>query len=284
MVTAFLIFFALVLEYVYDPVSNMKDTVVIDKYFLKLKDLLKDYKLEKIYIYFVFPILVILVFIILDNFLYYFFHPFFSFLLSLIVLLYCLKPNEFNQKLDSLKFSIDAKADLDDTKRFKYILYSHKADELDSIINNIFYNSIRNIFSVLFTFLLLGPAGCLGYILIDNYIYSDQIKIDQKSKKYIKLIIALIEYLPIRICAFTFAVVANFELCLGKWRSLKKEKDVYNLNINLINSVGAASFKSNDDNEKSIIDKIIYSQSMISRSLLAWLSIIGFLVISGVFI
>lgn len=284
MVTAFLIFFALVLEYVYDPVSNMKDTAVLDKYFLKLKDALKDYKLEKIYIYFVFPILVILTFIILDNFLYYFIHPFFSFLLSLIVLLYCLKPNEFNQKLDSLKFSIDTKTDLDDTKRFKYILYSDKANELDSITNNIFYNSIRNIFSVLFTFLLLGPAGCLGYILIDNYIYSDQIKIDQKSKKFIKSIIALIEYLPIRICAFTFAVVANFELCLDKWRSLKKERDIYNLNIKLINSVGEASFKSNDDNEKTIIDKIIYSQSMISRSLLAWLSIIGFLIISGVFI
>ena len=91
--------------------------------------------------------------------------------------------------------------------------------------------------------MLLGPAGCLGYILIDNYIYSDQIKIDQKSKKFIKSIIALIEYLPIRICAFTFAVVANFELCLDKWRSLKKERDIYNLNIKLINSVGEASFK-----------------------------------------
>ena len=35
MVTAFLIFFALVLEYVYDPISNMKDTAVIDTSFLK---------------------------------------------------------------------------------------------------------------------------------------------------------------------------------------------------------------------------------------------------------
>ena len=110
----------------------------------------------------------------------------------------------------------------------------------------------------------------------------DQLHSTEKVKS--KSIIALIEYLPIRICAFTFAVVANFELCLDKWRSLKKERGIYNLNIKLINSVGEASFKSNDDNEKTIIDKIIYSQSMISRSLLAWLSIIGFLIISGVFI
>tara|TARA_B100001769_G_C21935951_1_gene504283 strand:- start:128 stop:793 length:666 start_codon:yes stop_codon:yes gene_type:complete len=220
----------------------------------------------------------------LDSFLNYFIHPFFSFLLSLVALLYCLKPNEFNQKLDNLKFSIETKVEFDNTNRSGYILHTDKTNDIDAIINNIFYNSIRHIFSVLFTFLLLGPLGCLGYILLDNYIYSNTIKIDQKSKKHIKLIISLIEYLPIRICAFSFAVVANFELCMDKWRSLKKEKEIYSLNIKLINSVGLASFKTNNDNDEAIIERIMYSQSMISRSLLAWLSIIGFLVIGGVFV
>ena len=284
MVTAFLIFFALVLEYVYDPVSNMKDTAVIDKYFLKFRDLLRNYKLGKNYIYIGFPIFIILAFTMLDSFLNYFIHPFFSFLLSLVALLYCLKPNEFNQKLDNLKFSIETKVEFDNTNRSGYILHTDKTNDIDAIINNIFYNSIRHIFSVLFTFLLLGPLGCLGYILLDNYIYSNTIKIDQKSKKHIKLIISLIEYLPIRICAFSFAVVANFELCMDKWRSLKKEKEIYILNIKLINSVGLASFKTNNDNDEAIIERIMYSQSMISRSLLAWLSIIGFLVIGGVFV
>ena len=59
------------------------------------------------------------------------------------------------------------------------------------------------------------------------------------------------------------------------------------MNINLINSVGFASFekiKDENGNEDINIDKIIYAKSMISRSLLAWLSIIGFLIITGVFI
>ena len=62
MVTAFLIFFALVLEYVYDPISNMKDTAVIDNSFLKFKNYLKNYKLEKSYIYLSFPIVIFLIF------------------------------------------------------------------------------------------------------------------------------------------------------------------------------------------------------------------------------
>jgi membrane protein required for beta-lactamase induction len=205
--------------------------------------------------------------------------------LSLAVLVYCLKPNEFNLKLEHLKFAIESKIDLDSSNRFKYILYADKNDQLDSIINNIFYNSIRNIFSVIFTFLLLGPAGSLSYIILDNFIYGEQLKVDQKSKKLLKFLVSIVEYIPIRICAFTFAVVANFEQCLKQWKTVKNNKDIYSENINITNSVGFASFEEiKDKNENVSLEKIIYSQSMIARSLLAWLSIVGFLIITGVFV
>ena len=285
MVTAFLIFFALVLEYVYDPISNMKDTAILDSSFLKFKNYLKNYKLEKSYVYLSFPIVIFLIFNILDYLLYNLLHPLFSFLLSLAVLVYCLKPNEFNLKLEHLKFAIESKIDLDSSNRFKYILYADKNDQLDSIINNIFYNSIRNIFSVIFTFLLLGPAGSLSYIILDNFIYGEQLKVDQKSKKLLKFLVSIVEYIPIRICAFTFAMVANFEQCLKQWKTVKNNKDIYSENINITNSVGFASFEEiKDKNENVSLEKIIYSQSMIARSLLAWLSIVGFLIITGVFV
>ena len=205
--------------------------------------------------------------------------------LALAVLVYCLKPNEFNLKLEHLKFTIQSKVDLDNSSRFRYILHADKNDQLDSLINNIFYNSIRNIFSVIFTFLLLGPAGALAYIIIDNFIYSEYIKIDKKSKKILRLLLSIIEYIPVRVCAFTFAMVANFEQCLNQWKVIKDSKDLYDMNIYLINSVGFASFeKIKDENTNINREKIIFAQSMISRSLLAWLSIIGFLVITGVFI
>ena len=284
MTTAFLIFFALALEYIYDPISNMKDTFVIDSAFSKYQNQIKDYKFDKITVLMLFPIMVILIFTIIDYFLYNFIHPFFSFLLGLIALLYCLKPSEFNQKLENLKFAIENNKDLDESKRFEYILFVEKNEGPISIISNIFYNSIRNIFSVIFVFLLLGPSGCLAYVILDNYIYSDKIKVDKKSKKFIKLVISFIEYLPVRICAFTFAVVANFELCMNKWRTLKVQKEFYVSNINLINSVGIASFGNEDgEKENNENEMITYAQSIISRSLLAWLSIVGFLIISGVF-
>jgi membrane protein required for beta-lactamase induction len=110
-------------------------------------------------------------------------------------------------------------------------------------------------------------------------------KIDQKTKKELKNIISIIEYIPIRLCTFAFAVVANYELCSKVWKSPKKEKSLYDSNISLINAVGIASYQelgndTKDDNE----EKLTFIQSIIYRAFLSWLSLIGFLIISGIFV
>ena len=118
-----------------------------------------------------------------------------------------------------------------------------------------------------------------------NYIYSKESKIDQKSKKGLKNIISIIEYIPIRLCSFAFAVVANFELCSRAWKSSKKEKSLYDSNITLINTVGISSYIELENNiEGSQDNKIIFIQSIIYRTFLSWLSLTGFLIISGVFL
>ena len=278
MITALLIFFALIFEYIYDPVSNMKNTAVIDTTFDRFRNLVKNYIDNKYYIYLLFPISIIIIYSVIiyiaDNYL----HEFFSFIINLIVLVYCLKPSEFNNKLEDLKILQDNK---EDDQRFDYILPSYNK----KLIDNIFYNSTRSIFTVFFCFLILGPSGALAFIILDNYIYSKESKIDQKSKKGLKNIISIIEYIPIRLCSFAFAVVANFELCSRAWKSSKKEKSLYDSNITLINTVGISSYIELENNsEGSQDDKIIFIQSIIYRTFLSWLSLTGFLIISGVFL
>jgi len=279
MITALLIFFALILEYVYDPVSNMKNTAVIDATFEKFRNLVNNYIDNKYYVYLLFPISIIIIYSIMiyitDNYL----HEFFSFIINLIVLVYCLKPSEFNSKIEDLKILQDNK---EGDQRFDYVLSSHNNKDL---IDNIFYNSTRSIFTVFFCFLVLGPSGSLAFIILDNYIYSKEIKIDQKSKKGLKNIISIIEYIPVRLCSFAFAVVANFELCSGAWKSSKKEKSLYDLNIKLINTVGISSYSEpENDSGNNREDKIIFIQSIIYRTFLSWLSLTGFLIISGIFV
>ncbi len=283
MITALLIFFALVLEYVYDPISHMKDTAVINVTFERYKAFVRDYIDNKYYIYLLFPLVIIIIYAlityVMDNYL----HGLFSFILDLVILVYCLKPSEFNRKVEEFKFSLGNQEGKKDSERFNYILSNH--DNNKDLIGNIFYSSTRNIFTVLFCFLLLGPSGSLAFIILDNYIYNKEIKVDQKSKKYLKNIISIIEYIPVRLCSFAFAVVANYELCSKAWKSSKKEKSLYDSNITLINNIGIASYEEleidpKDNNE----EKIIFIQSIIYRAFLSWLSLIGFLIISGIFI
>ena len=69
------------------------------------------------------------------------------------------------------------------------------------------------------------------------------------------------------------------------WKKIKKGKDIYDSNINFINMIGKSSIiLSNEDKENALLNKIIFTQSVISRSLLAWLSLIGLLIIGGFFI
>jgi AmpE protein len=278
MITALLIFFALIIEYVYDPVSSMKNTAVINTTFERFRDLVKNYIDNKYYVYLLFPISVIIIYSMIiyvtDNYL----HEFFSFIINLIVLVYCLKPSEFNSKIEDLKILKDSKGG---DQRFDYLLSSNNKDMID----NIFYNSTRSIFTVFFCFLVLGPSGSLAFIILDNYIYNKEMKIDQKSKKGLKNIISIVEYIPVRLCSFAFAVVANFELCSKAWKSSKKEKSLYDLNVTLINAVGISSYKEpENDSEGDREEKIIFIQSIIYRTFLSWLSLTGFLIISGVFV
>ena len=58
MTTAFLIIFSLLIEYIYDPISNMKDTHVMQSLIEKYKEYFKDYFNNKYVLYLFFAVLI----------------------------------------------------------------------------------------------------------------------------------------------------------------------------------------------------------------------------------
>jgi len=283
MTTALLIIFALVLEYIYDPISSMKNTHVLNVFFDKFQILFENYISEKYNLYLLFPISVFAVTTVILFFLGYFLHPLFEFLFNLIILVYCLKPSEFNLMIENLRFSLNENKELKTDDRFKYILSTQNKENYESIVDNIFYNSTRSIFTVIFTFLLLGPAGCLGFIVLDNYLYNKHAKIDAQIKKKLKVIISIIEYIPIRLSIFSYAIVADFEVCMKSWNALKGNSDLYKENITFINQVGK-DLTSHAIKDNNFDNRIEYAQTIVARSFLAWLSLLALLIIGGFFL
>lgn len=283
MITGLLIAFSLLIEYIYDPISNMKDTRVLQLTIEKYKEYIKEYFNKQYLLYLLFPIiiyiLISIIILLVDSIL----HPFFGFLINLIILIYCLRPGEFNRIIDEIKLI----GDINESKQFNkkrtdYILASESKKPSNDIRSSVFYSSTRNIFNVLFWFLFLGPAGSLAYISLD-FMINGKMRIDSLSKKKLKIFIGYIEYIPIHLTLLSFALVDDFQTCKKNWQKISNNKDLYLSNIELINSIGV-----NLINRESELDDndIFYTnaQMIIFRALLAWFSIIILLIFGGFFI
>ena len=283
MTTAFLIIFSLLIEYIYDPISNMKDTHVMQSLIEKYKEYFKEYFNNKYVLYLFFAVLIFVLINIILLLVDLILHPFFSFLINLIILVYCLRPGEFNRIIDEVKLLGDVEKSKNfEIKRTNYILAYNLSSSVNDNRSIIFYSSTRNIFNVLFWFLILGPAGALAYISID-FMLNGSMKIDSQSKKKLKHVISIIEFIPIHLTLLSFALVDDFETCKKNWQSISKKKDLYISNIELINTIGLnLVIRDNDLNN----DDFFYTnaQMIIFRALLAWLSIIMLLIFGGFFI
>ena len=143
----------------------------------------------------------------------------------------------------------------------------------ENILSNVFYNSTRIVFSVLFFFILLGPAGSLSYLIIDSYINDSVFKIDVKSKKIFKNMLGIIEFVPIQLTVLSYALVGDFEICMRSYKSTKNKEGLYEYNKVLINNVGNDLINQSKDTIPYDNELSIY-KNILSRSFLAWLSII----------
>ena len=276
MITASLLVFSLIIEYMYDPIIEKPSERIIKKTFILFRDSLNSI-FNKFYIYLLFPIFAYIVITIIISILGNLLHPFFSFLINLFILFYCLKPSEFilnMEKIKNDKFLDNCKED----KIFIRMMSAKKYD-MDSIKNNLFYNSLRNIFSVIFYFLLLGPAGSLAYLILDSYVNDSSFKVDVKSKNKLSIILGVLEYVPAHLTILSYAIVSDFEICVKSFKTTEYKPDLYVYNKGLVNNVGINLISESDsDNE------IMQYKNIISRALLAWLSIVALLIFSGVFV
>ena len=79
--------------------------------------------------------------------------------------------------------------------------------------------------------------------------------------------------------------MGNFENSLNAWKNLKNNVDLHKGNIILVNTIGLSSFEIIGNNKQDdLLERISYIQTIISRSLLAWLSFTMLLIIGGFFI
>ena len=284
MITVSLILIALAIEYFYDDIKKYRRNDVVIKSYSLFEQFFNDDKYSKDIKFLLFLVAVLFFAMILVTLSYYLSSVLY-YLLSLLLILFSLRTNEYNREIEEFKIKLEFNKDSIDNKMLFSLCPNLKQTRAKSNINNLviknlFFNSMRNTFSVIFVFILLGAPAALTYKVIDLMLYSDIFKINIQTKNNIKKYVYFIDYIPIRLTSYSLSIVSNYDRVIDKINNLKLSNNMYLSNIEYINQTGEAVY----DASQKEIDQIIQIQNILSRTLIAWLSIIFLLGITGFFI
>lgn len=284
MSTVSILLIALVIEYFFDDLKKYrKNDILINGYDYFQKKLDTE-KYSKINICIAFAVIILIISMSIASIADYISKIVF-FIVSLVFLLFSLRTNQFNRDMEELKIKLE----FDKDSIEKNILFSlcpnlkqtrAKTNLNELVIKNLFFNSIRNTFTIIFVFILLGAPAALTYKVLDIMIYSDNFKLSAQTKNQLKKYIYFIDFVPIRLTSYCLSMVSNYDRVMERINNLELSNNPYISNIEYINQTGESVY----DNSKSESDQIIQIQNILSRTLIAWLSLIFLLGITGIFI
>jgi cobalamin biosynthesis protein CobD/CbiB len=150
----------------------------------------------------------------------------------------------------------------------------------------------RQMFSVLFWFVLLGPAGAVLYRLASvlNYKWGE---LDQAEAgdfgQFASRVFGWIDWLPVRLSAISFAVVGDFEDAMYCWRTQGLAWANHSQGIILASGAGALGVKLGEPlhqggnlefrpelgmGDEADADYVQSAVSLIWRALLLWLTVV----------
>ncbi len=284
MITVSLILIALAIEYFYDDIKKYRRNDIVIKSYSLFEQFFNDEKYSKDIKFLLFLVAILFFSMILVTLSYYLSSVLY-YLLSLLLVLFSLRTNEYNREIEEFKIKLEFNKDSIDNKMLFSLCPNLKQTRAKSNINNLvirnlFFNSMRNTFSVIFVFILLGAPAAMTYKIIDLMLYSDIFKINIQTKNNIKKYVYFIDYIPIRLTSYSLSIVSNYDRVIDKINNLKLSNNMYLSNVEYINQTGEAVY----DTSQKEIDQIIQIQNILSRALIAWLSIIFLLGITGFFI
>ena len=284
MSTVSIILIALIIEYFFDDLKKYRKNDILVNGYNYFQKKLDTGKYSKINICIAFAIIVLIISMSIASIADYISKIIF-FIVSLIFLLFSLRTNQFNRDMEELKIKLE----FDKDSIEKNILFSlcpnlrqtrAKTNLNVLVIKNLFFNSIRNTFTIIFVFILLGAPAALTYKVLDIMIYSDNFKLSAQTKNQLKKYIYFIDFVPIRLTSYCLSMVSNYDRVMERINNLELSNNPYISNIEYINQTGESVY----DNSKSESDQIIQIQNILSRTLIAWLSLIFLLGITGIFI
>jgi len=211
-------------------------------------------------------------------------------LFSLVVLLYCFGPREFENDLEAILNAPDpvqreaaAQALADEDHAIGW-----NAPELGVAMA---YAALRRRFSVLLWFFLLGPVGAVLYRLAQTLGRDDSLTLDTESHTAARYLANALDWLPAQLLTFTLAVVGHWEAVISAWRRwhlLATPTSWYASGPGFLGAAAQADVMIDivagdgyaEESSDPLVE-LVRLRSALLRALLAWLSVVALIVIGG---
>ncbi|MBL4584430.1 MAG: regulatory signaling modulator protein AmpE [Pseudomonadales bacterium] len=232
--------------------------------------------------------------------------------LNIFVLLYCFGREDLSVQISDYLNKVRNK-DTEGAYRFALetglVSDEHTVDDESSLtkkmLSGLMYQEFQRFFLVLFWYLVLGAFGAL-FICFGMLIRQVDTKIDTKENNNFSLVtrfIAAAQWIPVRILAFTFGLIGNFEKV---YQSYKKSISEYDFGDETLPAQGVLSecgfaamgFAVDDAQSGSVpdgepnmpdntyiqlVEQVEETQRLLHRSLIIWLAGLSVLMLVGWF-
>ena len=216
-----------------------------------------------------------------------------AFAFATIVLYFCWGPRD-------LEADIDAVVKAPDSDRRHAAAQALRSDpaladlpvEPVALVEAAFASALSRWFGVMFWFVVLGPAGALGYrvvqLLARNAAFRSSMDADQNE--VLERTARLLDWAPAHLVALTLALVSDFDAVVKTWRDYHAAhgKGYFTLDLGFLGALARAGVDadvmagdgySTDVNDP--LDALADARRVLWRILVAWLAVLALMVLAG---
>ncbi len=208
----------------------------------------------------------------------------FYFLFALFVLVYSLGPKDLEAQVEAF---VDARErdDRDSAEWYAAELVDSGRPDVapaDLLLETIFVQAHERLFGVLFWFLLLGPAGALGYrlvVVLEARFGGEQSGFGDSVRR----LHGLLAWLPARLVALGYALSGSFVEAMHYWRDEAAKWPSISRGVLVASGFGALRIEpgTTEPGSEEETARVREAMSLVRRTLLVWLAILALFVIAG---
>jgi len=216
-----------------------------------------------------------------------------AFAFALVVLFYCWGPRDLDEDVDAVLAETDRDLRMQAAQRLRPDPAERPLPaDAALLVEAAFQSALSRWFGVLFWFAILGPAGAIGYRLVQLMArvptFRDELSAADRNL-FERLALAL-DWAPAHLMALTLALVSDFDSVVRTWREYHAAhgRGYFTLDLGFLGVLARAGVDADviagDGYATDVTDPVVEltdARIVLRRILVTWLAILALLVLAG---